>query len=144
MLEELGARRAGRAEPRYDEDAVVAAVVAADPAIARLHERMAGVDPEATYYQRIELGERIRGRRGRPAGPPTPSELLAALEELAPMSASPTSSTRTWCSTPRSSSTGPRCRPSGAGAGGAAAPEMAVRYVGPLPPYSFADPELTG
>ncbi|HLT69644.1 MAG TPA: GvpL/GvpF family gas vesicle protein [Acidimicrobiales bacterium] len=145
MLEELGPRVELAVRARYDEDAVVAAVVAADPAIARLHERMAGVDPEATYYQRIELGERIGAavdaRRAADA-----DELLAALEELAadvsladlldPHMVLNASFLVDRAEVPAFDA---QVR-----AAAAAHPEMAVRYVGPLPPYSFADPELTG
>jgi len=119
--------------------------VAADPAIARLHARLAGVDPEAAYYQRIELGERIgaavEARRAADA-----DELLAALEDLAAdVSLGDLLDPHTVLN---ASFLVDRAHlPAFDGqvrAAAAAHPEMAVRYVGPLPPYSFADPELAG
>ena len=145
MLDELGPLVELAVRARYDEDAVVAAVVAADPAIARLHARLAGVDPEAAYYQRIELGERIgaavEARRAADA-----DELLAALEDLAAdVSLGDLLDPHTVLN---ASFLVDRAHlPAFDGqvrAAAAAHPEMAVRYVGPLPPYSFADPELAG
>jgi hypothetical protein len=43
----------------YHEDAVVADILAADPAAARLREALQGQPEDATYKQRVALGERL-------------------------------------------------------------------------------------
>jgi hypothetical protein len=43
----------------YEEDALMAGVVARSPAIARLREQVRGLPDAAEYYKRIELGQRV-------------------------------------------------------------------------------------
>jgi hypothetical protein len=43
----------------YEEDALMAGIVARSPAIARLREHVRGVPEAASYYKRIELGQRV-------------------------------------------------------------------------------------
>ena len=43
----------------YDETAILTRIVADDPEIQRLRQRIAGVDEDASYYDRIKLGEAI-------------------------------------------------------------------------------------
>jgi hypothetical protein len=44
---------------RYVEEAVLAEVVEEDPEVARLRQRTAGQPEDATYYDRIRLGELV-------------------------------------------------------------------------------------
>src|SRR5690606_22137503 len=63
-------------------EAVVRELVASDPSIAARHERIAGVDQDAAYYERIELGEQVAAalerRRDRDA-----AEIYDSLCEVA-------------------------------------------------------------
>jgi hypothetical protein len=43
----------------YEEAALMQEVVASNPDIARLRESIQGRDPDATYYERIELGQLV-------------------------------------------------------------------------------------
>jgi hypothetical protein len=43
----------------YEEDALMREVVASDPQIAELRESIHGRDPDATYYERIQLGQLV-------------------------------------------------------------------------------------
>lgn len=43
----------------YEEDALMREVVAADPQIGRLRESLQGRSEDATYYERIQLGELV-------------------------------------------------------------------------------------
>lgn len=49
----------------YDEDAVLSRIVADDPEIQRLRQRIAGVDEDASYYDRIKLGEAVSNAMDR-------------------------------------------------------------------------------
>ncbi|MFP5022378.1 GvpL/GvpF family gas vesicle protein [Pseudonocardia phyllosphaerae] len=44
---------------RYDQDELISGIVRADPELAELSESIRGKDPDATYYERIRIGERI-------------------------------------------------------------------------------------
>ena len=119
--------------------------MAGSPAIATLRERVRGVSEQAGYYERIRLGEMVAGevQRRREA------DTAHALERLSPLAVAA------------------REEPAGgpdaafhfaflvereridafSGAVGDLMEELgdrvAVRYVGPLAPYSFADAELS-
>jgi len=43
----------------YDEQALMASVVARSPTVARLREQVAGLPEAATYFKRIELGQLV-------------------------------------------------------------------------------------
>jgi hypothetical protein len=45
----------------YEERALMAAVVAAEPRIAARGQALRDTDPDATYYERIELGQLVAG-----------------------------------------------------------------------------------
>lgn len=49
----------------YDQEAVLTRIVEDDPEIQQLRERIAGVDEDASYYDRIKLGEAISGSMDR-------------------------------------------------------------------------------
>ncbi|WP_308818520.1 GvpL/GvpF family gas vesicle protein [Pseudonocardia alni] len=60
-LEQLDGCRQFVLAGRYDSDRLVAGIVEADPEIQQLGEAVRGKDPDATYYERIRLGEAIAG-----------------------------------------------------------------------------------
>ena len=129
----------------YAEDALLRDVVAGSPAIATLRERVRGVSEQAGYYERIRLGELVAGevQRRREADTAHALERAVAARRRGSRGARP-------------------ARPDAAfhfaflvereridafsGAVGDLMQELgdrvAVRYVGPLAPYSFADAEL--
>ena len=145
LLQELDGRVQLTVRGTYAEDALLRDVVAGSPAIATLRERVRGVSEQAGYYERIRLGEMVAGevQRRREA------DTAHALERLSPLAVAA------------------REEPSGgpdaafhfaflvereridafSGAVGDLMEELgdrvAVRYVGPLAPYSFADAELS-
>jgi Gas vesicle synthesis protein GvpL/GvpF len=145
LLERLGEHVELSVKARYDEDLIVRELVTADPLIAALHERIAGVDPEAAYYERIQIGERVAAaleeRRARDAE--EIYELLGdvaddacAGEPLDPhMAVNGTFLVRRTAVDAFNDAIGSVAREH---------PELEVRYVGPLPPYSFSDIELVG
>ncbi|MEQ3554042.1 GvpL/GvpF family gas vesicle protein [Pseudonocardia nematodicida] len=53
---------------RYDADELVGQIVADDPRLSELSESIRGADPDATYYERIRLGEAISGQVERIRG----------------------------------------------------------------------------
>ena len=67
----------------YDEDALLREVIRGDPKIAALRRSMSGQSEDATYYARIELGERVAAaverKRERDAGEIIDSLSAAAL-----------------------------------------------------------------
>jgi len=65
----------------YEEQALMSEVVAADPQIAALRDRLKGQPPDATYYAQIDLGQRVaQGVEGAAAR--DRDEILRALEPL--------------------------------------------------------------
>lgn len=58
-LEQLEGHVEFRLRGDYDQDAVLTRIVQADPRIQQLREKIAGVDEDASYYDRIRLGEAI-------------------------------------------------------------------------------------
>ncbi|GLZ46553.1 gas vesicle protein [Actinomycetospora sp. NBRC 106375] len=58
-LEQLKGHLEFRLRGDYDQDAVLSRIVEADPRIQQMREKIAGVDEDASYYDRIRLGEAI-------------------------------------------------------------------------------------
>ena len=58
-LEQLEGHLEFRLRGDYDQDAVLSRIVQADPRIQQMREKIAGVDEDASYYDRIRLGEAI-------------------------------------------------------------------------------------
>jgi hypothetical protein len=127
----------------YDEERLLRGVVQESPAIARLSESVRGRPEAATYYDRIRLGELVAGEveqaRERDA-----ALVLGRLEPLAVAARREPPSTRD--SAVNAAFLVERGRvPEFSGAVADLAEEvesrMRVRYIGPLPPYSFAEEE---
>jgi hypothetical protein len=128
----------------YDEDRLMQEVVTASPAVQALRERLRGVPPAAAYYDRIRLGEMVAGEVARrreqdaqlalsrlqplalavheePAGRPDAAFDLAFLVERAGIEAFGRAVAQVG------EDLGDRVR---------------IRFVGPLPPYSFTESSL--
>jgi hypothetical protein len=59
QLDEMSGKAEMNVKAIYDETAMLGEVVAENPDIARQREALQGKSDDATYYQRIHLGERI-------------------------------------------------------------------------------------
>jgi len=81
QLEEMDGKVEITIKGIYDEAAVLREVIAEDRAIAKLREAIHGKPEEATYYQRIELGELIAAalEEKRAAAAPQVIDRLAPL-----------------------------------------------------------------
>jgi hypothetical protein len=124
----------------FEEDALMRSVVESSPAIARLQERVRGLPEAATYYQRIELGQLVAAEVEQARERDT----AFVLERLAPLAvaasreppATPDSAVNAAFLVERervdefSSAVG-RLERELEG-------RVRIRYVGPLPAYSFA------
>lgn len=123
----------------YEEDALMASVVARSPAVARLRERVRGLPEAAAYYKRIELGqlvaaevERSRERDGQDIlGRLEPFALAARLE---PASTPDAAVNAAFLVDERRVD---EFSDAVARLGRELAGRIRLRYVGPLPPYSF-------
>lgn len=58
-LEQMAGHVEFRLRGDYEQDAVLSRIIDADPEIQRLSESIRGVDEDASYYDRIKLGESI-------------------------------------------------------------------------------------
>jgi hypothetical protein len=58
-LEELEGHQEFRLRGDYDQDVILTRILEADPRIQQMREKIAGVDEDASYYDRIRLGEAI-------------------------------------------------------------------------------------
>jgi hypothetical protein len=148
-LERLLAQLAGRVqlkvEGRYDEPRMLREIVAASPPIAALQRRVQGRSEAAGYYDRIRLGEAIAAAvdRRRAADTDRAEATLAPLAE-----AHRVEEARTPDAAFNLSFLVAEDHVDAFGAGVAALREelgdaVALRFVGPLPPYSFAEMQLT-
>lgn len=83
QLSEFDGKVEVRIRAVYDEEALLREVVRGDPKIAALRRSMSGQSEDATYYARIELGERVAAaverKRERDAGEIIDSLSVAAL-----------------------------------------------------------------
>ncbi len=128
----------------YEEDALMRDVVSVSPDVARLREEIHGRDPDATYYERIELGqlvaetvERIRESDAE--------NLLSALRQVSlDQNVSPPAHERMALNAAflldekRSREFDDVLEAIAEGQSG----RLRFRYTGPLPPHSFV--ELAG
>jgi hypothetical protein len=144
VLDRLAGRIQVSVKGTYDEQRLMAAVVRESPAIGRLRERLRTMPPDAGYYDRISLGEMVAAavQRQREA------DLQLVEERLVPLAVDVRSEAA-------SGTDGafdiaflvdrdrlPEFSQGVAALGAELEDRIAVRYVGPLPPYSFVDDEL--
>src|SRR3954451_248402 len=64
QLEEMSGKVEMNVKAIYDEGAVLREMLEENPDIARMREKIQGRSEDATYYERINLGERIVGALG--------------------------------------------------------------------------------
>ena len=145
LLGELAGRVQLNVKGDYDEERMLRDVVKTSPQVGALRERVRTLSDAASYYDRIRLGElvsaEVAGRRQR-------DEALA-LARLEPVAV-------TARAEPVSSQTGAfnlaflvesRAVDEFSEAVGGLRAELGerveLRYVGPLPPYSFAEADLS-
>jgi gas vesicle protein GvpL/GvpF len=144
LLRELDGRVQLSVKGEYDRERLLRAVVGESPAIAAMREQLRTVPEDAGYYDRIRMGELVAAeidrRREEDRG--------LALARLEPLSVSGRSEALT-------SSEGAfnlaflvdrdgvdRFSAAVRGLAEETRERMEIRYVGPLPPYSFAELEV--
>jgi hypothetical protein len=145
LLSELAGRLQLNVKGDYDEERLLRDVVAASPAVAALRERVRKLSETAGYYDRIRMGELVAAevaRRQEQDG----ALAVARLEPLAVIArAEPASSPNAAFNLAFLVDRG------GVDAFSEAvgrlreelAERVVLRYVGPLPPYSFAETDLS-
>lgn len=144
LLGALAGRVQLKVEGRYDEQRLLRSIVAASPSLATLRRRVQARSAVAGYYDRIGLGEAIAAavERRRAADTDRARGALAPLAE-----ADRAEEPRTPDAAFNLSFLVARDRVDAFGAGVAALRDelgdgIEVRFVGPLPPYSFAETQL--
>jgi hypothetical protein len=145
LLAALADRVQLKVEGRYDEARLMRAIVAASPAIAALRRRIAGRSEAAGYYDRIRLGEAVAAAidARRAADTDRARAVLAPYAEADRVEDPRTPDTAFNLSFLVARE---RVDAFGEGVGtlrDAFGDDVAIRYVGPLPPSSFADADLT-
>jgi hypothetical protein len=145
LLDELSGRAQLNVKGEYDEERMLREVVRASPAVAALRERVRKVPEAAGYYDRIRMGELVAAEVDRRREQDS-TLALARLEPFAvatraEQAASPGAAFNLAFLVERggvdafSEAVGRLREELGA--------RVALRYVGPLPPYSFAETDLT-
>lgn len=145
LLQQLAGRVQLTVRGSYDENALLRSVIARTPGIVSLRERVRALPEDAGYYERIQLGELVAGEVERCRA----EDAAHALQRLQPFAVAAR----------EESVGGPDAafhfaflvERDGIGAFSGAVGDLseelgdriAIRYVGPLAPYSFADTELT-
>jgi Gas vesicle synthesis protein GvpL/GvpF len=139
QLRELAGKVELRLRASYEEDRLMREAVAHDPEILRVRDSLQGVPEDATYYARIELGERVAAavERVRQADAET------ILGELAPLALAVESgdpgherialNASFLVERDRMAEFDERVDQ----IGGAQAGRLRFKYTGPLPPHSF-------
>lgn len=130
----------------YDEDALLRSIVAASPAVATLRERVRGLPEAAGHFQRIQLGELVAAEVDR-ARERDAAWLLERLEGLAVATSSEQASGLDGAVNAAFLVERARIDEFSRAVGDAAetlAGRVQLRYLGPLPPYSFADVHTEG
>ena len=123
----------------FEEESLMRSVVAASPAIARLREHVRRIPEAAAYYERIQLGQMVAGEVERARERDT-ELVLARLEPLAvaasreaPASADAAVNAAFLVERKRIDEFSNAVTELGHELAG----RVELRYVGPLPPYSF-------
>lgn len=129
----------------YDEQALLAGVVERSPAVARLRSQVSGMPEAAAYYKRIELGrlvaaevDRARDRDAQAIVERLRPHALAA--RLEPPSTADAAVNAAFLVEQRRVDEFSRAV---AALGRELAGRIELRYVGPLPPYSFTAEDPT-
>jgi Gas vesicle synthesis protein GvpL/GvpF len=146
MLDELEGRVQLTVKASYDEDQLLREVIQHAPAIAAMRTQLRKLPREAGYYGRIQLGEAVAAEVDRRRTDDTG----LALDRLAPLAVA--SRSEAVSTSDGAFNLAFLVERAGVEAFSKAVAELArelgervaIRYVGPLPPYSFADMELAG
>lgn len=145
LLRELAGRVQLSLKGHYDEEPLLREVVAGSPAIAALRQRVRALPDDAAYYEHIRLGELVAAEVARRRE----DDSRLVLDRLAPLAVAARAQ--------------PSGRPDAAfdlaflverdgidafsravvEVGDEVGDRIRLRYVGPLPPYSFAESDLT-
>jgi hypothetical protein len=144
LLEELAGRAQLNVKGEYDEEQALREVVRASPTVAALRERLRKIPEAASYYDRIRMGELVSAEVDRRREQDS-TLALARLEPFAvaaraEQAASPGAAFNLAflvegdCVDEFSEAVGRLREELGT--------RVALRYVGPLPPYSFAETDL--
>jgi hypothetical protein len=129
----------------YEEDVLLREVVREAPAVKALRERVRTLPEAAGYYDRIRLGELVAAGIARLRE----ADTARALEQLAPLAVDvrveePAGADGAFALAFLVRRDGVDAFGRGVGALiEALGDRVEVRFVGPLPPYSFADAQLT-
>jgi hypothetical protein len=127
----------------YEEERLMRGVVEGSPAVARMSEQVRGRPEAATYYDRIKLGELVAAEVEHARERDT-ALVLGRLEPLAvaarrePPSAADGAVNAAFLV---ERSRVDEFSKAVTGLAGEVEGRMRLRYVGPLPPYSFTDEE---
>jgi Gas vesicle synthesis protein GvpL/GvpF len=145
LLGEIAGRVQLNVAGDYDEDGLLRDIVRGSPAVAALRERVRRVSDTAGYYDRIRMGELVAAEVDRRRE----QDAALALETLEPLAerarVEETSSANAAFKlaflvdgdgVDEFSQAVGRLREALSG-------RVALRYVGPLPPYSFAEADLS-
>jgi hypothetical protein len=145
LLRELRGRVQLTIKGEYEESRVLREVVDESPAIANMRERLRSVPEAASYYGRIQLGELVAGELERRRE----VDSARALQRLEPLAV------RAQAEQPASAEAAfnlaflverdgiERFSSAVASLGKEFGDRVRIRYVGPLPPYSFTQAELS-
>ncbi|MFL5826108.1 MAG: GvpL/GvpF family gas vesicle protein [Thermoleophilaceae bacterium] len=128
----------------YDEERLLRDVVRRSPAVAQLRERLRTLPGAAGYYDRIRLGELVAGEVARQRDEDT-RLVLERLEPLAAAAAQeqPTQQNAAFNLAFLVNRDRQSAFTQGVSKlGEELAERIEMRYVGPLPPYSFAEADL--
>jgi Gas vesicle synthesis protein GvpL/GvpF len=145
LLRELAGRIQLGVKADYDEEHLMRDVVRRSPGVAELRERLRGLPDDAGYYDRIRLGELVAAEVGHRRAEDT-RLALEALEGLA-VAVKEEQLRSLDCVfnlaflVDRDGQAAFSAEVSDLGR--RLGDRIALRYVGPLPPYSFADVELS-
>jgi Gas vesicle synthesis protein GvpL/GvpF len=145
LLRELAGRVQLCVKGDYDQERLLRDVVRTSPAVATLRERLRTLPEDAGYYERIRLGELVAAEVGRRRE----QDSGLALEKLEPLAVS--ARAEEVASAEAAFNLAFLVERDGLDGFSAAVGELAhvlgervrLRYVGPLPPYSFAGENLT-
>jgi hypothetical protein len=145
LLRELSGRVQLSLKADYEQEELLRAVVAESPHVAALRERLKRLPEEAGYYDRIRLGELVSAEIDRVRQ----EDRARALDRLEPLAVSAREEDVSGVEGAFNLAflvDRDRLGPFSAAVRGfaeEAGERLRIRYVGPLPPYSFAEAELT-
>jgi hypothetical protein len=123
----------------YDEQGLMASIVKDSPVVARLREQVAALPDAATYYKRIELGRLVSAEveRARECDARHIVERLEPLSVAARVEAPSTLDTAVHAAFLVERHRVDEFSEAVGALGDELAGRIALRYIGPLPPYSF-------